>query len=213
MEYILAFIVLYLFYYFGFKQYRQSLITKQEHFIANYVFPNKVNEMILKEYPHLTNEDIDLVFKGLKEYFIICHRAKKQMVSMPSQVIDVAWHEFILFTKKYNDFCKQSLGRFLHHTPAEAMKSQKVAQDGIKTAWRLACQREGINPSSPSALPLLFAIDSMLNIHNGFKYSLNCSNNNVGDGGYCASHIGCSSCGGSGCGGEASCGGGCGGGD
>lgn len=211
MEYIVICIILYLLFYFGFKYYKQGLMTKQEHFIADYLFPNKVTEMILKEYPHLTDEDTALVIKGLKEYFIICHRAKKKMVSMPSQVVDVAWHEFILFTKEYHAFCKKSLGRFLHHTPAEAMKSQTIAQDGIKLAWKLACQREGIRPSSPNRLPLLFALDSMLNIPDGFKYALDCKNSSSG--GYCASHIGC---GGSGCSGSVSdggagCGSGCGG--
>ena len=214
MEYILGLFVLYLFLHYGFKKYKSMLITKQEKYIDSYTFPNKINEMIVKEYPHLTNNDVALVIKGLKEYFIVCHREKEQTVAMPSQVIDVAWHEFILFTKKYNDFCKKSLGKFLHHTPAEAMKSQISAQNGIKLAWKIACQRESINPTNPSKLPLLFAIDGILKIPDGFKYSLNCNSiNSSGDGGYCASHIACSSGGdGSSSCGASSCSSGCGGG-
>jgi hypothetical protein len=127
------------------------------------------------------------------------------MVSMPSQVVDVAWHEFILFTRKYEHFCSNAIGRFLHHTPAEAMESQTVAQAGIKKAWRISCLRENISPSSPTKLPLLFSIDAELSIPDGFEYSLNCKKN--GSAGYCAGHIGCGGCGGD----SGGCGGGCGG--
>jgi len=122
------------------------------------------------------------------------------MVAMPSQVVDVAWHEFILFTRSYELFSNKAIGRFLHHTPTEAMKSPTLAQEGIKRAWRLACATENISPTSPARLPLLFAIDTMLNIDDGFRYSLNCKDKSspaYADG-YCAGHIGCAA----GCGGD-----------
>lgn len=31
--------------------------------------------------------------------------------------IDDMWHEFILFTRDYNDFCMQYFGEFVHHLP------------------------------------------------------------------------------------------------
>ena len=85
-------------------------------------------------------------------------------MSMPSQAVDVAWHEFILFTRKYEYFCGKALGRFLHHPPAEAMRSPTSAQAGIKTAWRLSCLREGMQPRAAHRLPLLFAIDAQLRV-------------------------------------------------
>ncbi len=51
---------------------------------------------------------------------------------MPSQVVDDAWHEFILFTRAYQQYCNKALGRYLHHTPAEAMDSPTIAQEGNK---------------------------------------------------------------------------------
>src|SRR5215469_17003206 len=32
--------------------------------------------------------------------------------------IDQIWHAFILFTKKYSEFCNLVAGRFLHHFPS-----------------------------------------------------------------------------------------------
>jgi len=140
---------------------------------------------------------------------------------MPSQAVDVAWHEFILFTRAYQAYCARAIGRFLHHTPTEAMKTPTLAQEGIRRAWRLACAKEGIAPAAPTRLPLLFAIDGLLAIEDGYRYSLDCRDKSsplYGDG-YCAGHIGCAS----GCGGDSGCssdaggdgggdGGGCGGG-
>ncbi len=37
----------------------------------------------------------------------------------PSFAVDLAWHEFILFTKYYDEFCSTHFNRFIHHTPSE----------------------------------------------------------------------------------------------
>lgn len=194
---------------FGARLGRQQ----REDFIDQYRFPPSIAPKVKQKYPHLTDDNLKKVIRGLREYFQICNLAGKRMVSMPSQVVDVAWHEFILFTREYHNFCNKALGKFLHHTPAEAMQNPTFAQEGIKRAWRFSCLRSHIDPKSPSRLPILFAIDSELEIPDGFKYSLNCKE--TGNDGYCASHIGCGGCGGGGCtgdGGDAGCGSGCGGG-
>lgn len=95
------------------------------------------------------------------------------------------------------------------------MTAPTVAQAGIKRAWRLACAREGLDPRRPGRLPLIFALDGMLGIEDGFLYSLDCQDPRSPQhgSGYCASHIGC----GSGCAGDSGgsvdgdSGGGCGG--
>jgi len=173
---------------------------RRVYFIENYEFHNLIETKLKNKYPHLKDEDIKLVFQALRDYFYFCFNAKKKAVAMPSQVVDVAWHEFILMTKEYESFCYQSFGGFLHHTPTETMKNKTTATQGIKRAWKLACMKEGIDSKTPSKLPLLFAIDALLNIEDGYKYSLDCKKTN---GDYCASHIGCSS---SGCSsGDSSC--------
>lgn len=187
--------------------YRIRLKRVRLERIRTYVIPAGVMAEVRRVYPHLTPEQVELVITGLRDYFEICHRSGRKFVSMPSQVVDVAWHGFILDTRAYQQFCKFALGRFLHHVPAEAMAAPTLAQDGIKRAWKLACKRENISPGNPSRLPLLFALDSMLDISDGFRYDLKCQ---PGSGNYCASHIGCGSSCGSSCGGDS---GGCGGGD
>ena len=162
--------------------------------IDSFPYAGFLGQRLAQRRPELSEAQRAEVLAGLQDYFHLCHSAGRRMVAMPSQVVDDAWHEFILFTRHYQKFCRLAFGRFLHHTPAEAMRSPTDASDGIKRAWRLACSREGIDPQNPSRLPRLFALDARLGIAGGFIYSLNCMTlGGSGNASYCASHIGCSS--------------------
>jgi hypothetical protein len=197
-----------------FYLYRKMTRNSQIAYLQNYHFHPALRKKILTRYPHLNDDQVSLVLETLRDYFAICNQSGKRMVSMPSQVVDVAWHEFILFTRAYKVFCTKALGRFLHHTPTEAMKTPTMAQEGIKHAWKIACSREMIDPKKPDRLPMIFAIDTLLNIQDGYRYVLDCTNpaSPMYGSGYCASDIGCSSgCGGDTDGDSCSDGGGCGG--
>lgn len=199
---------------FALFRWRKARRLARADAIDRFPYQRTLDRRLAERRPELTPAQRELVFQGLRDYFHLCNDAGRKMVSMPSQVVDDAWHEFILFTRQYKRFCDQALGRFLHHTPAEAMRSPTDAQEGIKRAWRLACARDGIDPRAPSRLPLIFAIDGMLGIANGFRYQLDCMAAGNAGVGYCAGHIGCSS----GCSGDSGSGdgdgggGGCGGG-
>ncbi len=182
---------------------------KRHLWIENYAFPISIQTKVKDRYPHLDGAQAQQVMDGLREYFHVCRAGGKRMVAMPSQVVDTAWHEFILFTRAYQAFCKRAFGRYLHHTPAEAMEKPTLAQQGIKRAWRISCSRADIDRNAPDRLPVLFALDRDLEIADGFTYAVDCQR---AEGvAFCAAHISCASgCGGD-CGGDAGCGGGCGG--
>lgn len=182
-------------------------------YLNNYQFHSAIKEKLKNKHPLLTDKQLEYVLDGLRDFFYLCQQSGSTMVAMPSQVVDDAWHEFILFTQSYELFCENALGRFLHHTPAEAMQSPTSAQAGIKRAWRLACSKEAIEPQKPKRLPRIFAIDAQLAIVGGFIYSLDCHALTASIGEFCVSHIGCGGCGGGdggGNGGESGDGGGCG---
>ena len=206
MKYMIMLVIMGAFAYASYVWYCRNRTAKRAELIDAYQFPVNISQKVLAKYPDLSPEQVDRVMRGLREYFHICNIGGRRMISMPSQVVDIAWHEFILFTKLYKTFCRRSLGRFIHHTPAEAMDCATTAQKGIKRAWRISCYREKIDPKTPARLPLLFALDTDLGITDGFRYTLNCRSS--GQNGYCAGHIGC----GSGCGGDSgatSCSSGC----
>jgi hypothetical protein len=191
--------------------------SRRAAYIDNFPYVRLLDKRLAARHPELSEAQRQEVFVGLNDYFQLCRTAGKRMVAMPSQAVDDAWHEFILFTRQYNQFCQSAFGRFLHHTPAEAMSAPTQASESIRRAWRLACAREMIDPQKPDRLPRLFALDAALLIVGGFIYHLDCmAAQKAGQGGgYCASHIGCG--GSSGCSGDSSSsdggdgGGGCGG--
>lgn len=158
---------------FFLKAHTRKKYEKQQHgFLKAYPFPPLIEERVGRHYPHLSDKQLFLVMLGLRQYFILCNAANGESVSMPSRVVDAAWHELILLTRTYEEFCRNGIGRFLHHTPLEAMASAGTAEAGRRKAWLLACKWEGINPQSPSRLPFLFAIDTALEIPDGFKHVL-----------------------------------------
>ena len=199
-----------------YKFISSKILAQRIAFIEAYVFPQQMAKRLHEKYPHLSDAQVNQVMDALRNFFTLCSKAKMEMVSMPSQVVDEAWHEFILFTRQYEEFCQNALGRFLHHTPAEAMKAPTEAQQGIQRAWQLACEHERINVKAPEKLPQLFAIDTLLMIDDGFNYVLDCTvvegqQRPHADAGtathnkkpvYCAAHISP----------DSGCGGGCGGG-
>ena len=190
IKFIFAALLLALF-WLVWRKWRQA---GQTLFIERFPLQERLDRRLAARRPELDATQRAEVLEGLRDYFLISNTAGRRMVAMPSQAVDDAWHEFILFTRQYEQFCHRAFGRFLHHTPAEAMTSPTQAGDGIKRAWRLACAHEGINPKVPDRLPRLFALDARLGIAGGFVYQIDClAAGGTGSGGYCASHIGCSS--------------------
>lgn len=197
--------------------WRQWQQAGRARFIEDFPLQERLDRRLAARRPELDAQQRAEVFAALRDYFLICNAAGRRLVAMPSQAVDDAWHEFILFTRDYQRFCARAFGRFLHHTPVEAMASPTQASQGLRRAWRLACAHEDIDPRTPTRLPRLFALDAALGIAGGFVYRLDClAAGSSSNGGYCASHIGCSS----GCAGSSGSdgdsggdGGGCGGGD
>ncbi len=158
---------------------RRHRRKKRNRYIEAYEFPESIQKKLTEKYPQLSDADVQSVMTALKVFFVICNARNKQMVSMPSQVVDVAWHEFILYTRQYKEFCDLGLGGFLHHTPADAMKDTCQKREnlkdccmtkGLERCWQLSCAYEGMD--HPAWLPLLFSIDEDLQIIDGYTYDL-----------------------------------------
>jgi hypothetical protein len=42
----------------------------------------------------------------------------------PTKIVDEAWHEFILHTKIYAEYCNRRYGRFIHHVPSSRISNE-----------------------------------------------------------------------------------------
>ena len=163
---------------------------RRERFIREAPLPAFLPRKLREHYPHLTLRDAELVARGLRQFFIACNRVPGQYVAMPSKVVDVMWHEFIVHTRAYQAWCQHALGRFLHHTPAEAPGASARRNDGLRRAWYWACREESINPRRATRLPLLFALDTKLDIPGGYRWAPDCRDVAAGNQGvYCGGDL------------------------
>ncbi|HYD81418.1 MAG TPA: hypothetical protein VEC06_16545 [Paucimonas sp.] len=158
---------------FLFVSWRRWRVSQREAYIRSYVFPRGLLERLGEKWPHLNEDQRLLVGKGLRQFFL-AHARSGKFVSMPSLAADELWHQFILYTRAYDDFCRKAFGRFMHHTPAVALGQRHQNNRGLRRTWRYVCQQENIDPVDPPVLPLLFALDSLLAIPDGFVYHPQC---------------------------------------
>lgn len=169
---------------------------RRDAYIRSFTLPPRLFEPLRTQHPHLSLKDCQLVAQGLRQFFLAYLKSGQRYVSMPSQVVDDLWHEFILHTRDYQAFCDKAFGQFLHHTPAAVLgqNAEQKSDNGLRRVWRLACLEENINPAQPSRLPLLFALDAKLKIARGFHYVADCQSlRRLTDNGSAAAVVHCGS--------------------
>jgi hypothetical protein len=149
---------------------------KRAEFIRTYSWPPGLLDRLAAHHRSFTRKETALVAQGLRQFFLAYLNGGQRYVAMPSQAADDLWHEFILDTRAYRDFCAKAFGGFLHHTPAVALAAgRRRDNEGLRRVWLMCCREDGINPRAPSRLPLLFALDVKLNIPGGYRYYPDCA--------------------------------------
>ena len=201
---------------------RKTLQLRRRDFIRSYAFPSAAIEKLRRKHPDLNAEQVRVVERALRDFFLFYLRTGFKGVGMPSRVVDDLWHEFILDTMAYAAFCDRAFGRFFHHVPSAGLGHGKGEDAALRRTWRMACLAERINPRKARRLPLLFGVDKQLAVAGGLVFGLqwagseehkksNCGGGACSGGGL-AGCTGSGCAGGAGCGGGGGCGGGCGGG-
>jgi hypothetical protein len=115
---------------------RRRRRRRDEDYIWTYQFPEHVEERCRHRHPDLTDREWKLVDQGLREWFLCCAWRDGEVLGMPSRLVDEAWHEFILDSRAYTDFCDRAFGEYLHHTPEASMTTpMSGALDATSRAW------------------------------------------------------------------------------
>ena len=88
------------------------------------------NPLIIEKICSATNLDLkaskELLVEVIKFLDLIVISGQRLT---PSCLVDLAWHELILFTRSYKNFCEQTWGRFIHHHPGgKKQENQKNFQ-------------------------------------------------------------------------------------
>lgn len=154
-----------------FTYFKRKKFINQVSFITGYTFPVEMYDKIKAQKSDLTDEQIDFIYKGLKTYFIMHLMPHEHPLAMPSKMVDIAWHEFILFTKDYRFFCEKAFGKYFDHTPnkkdAELDINCVVIKRDMdmakKAHTRLKLIISGIDPGREKYLSNLY-LDKFINL-------------------------------------------------
>ena len=66
----------------------------------------------------LDENQASLLFEDTKRFLYLCGSKRKgDPILAPPDGVDAGWHEFLLFTEDYAQFCFEHFGRFIHHRP------------------------------------------------------------------------------------------------
>lgn len=137
---------------------RRRRPRRDEDYIWAYQFPEHVESRCRRDRPELTDREWKLVEQGLREWFLCCAWRDGEVLGMPSRLVDEAWHEFILDSLSYTEFCERAFGEYLHHTPEASMSTpMSGALDATSRAW----DRSG--PAGPSG-GVLWSLDALLGL-------------------------------------------------
>lgn len=72
-------------------------------------------------------------FTEFKRYCLL-NKLGYQDLGMHSEKVDALWHQFILFTREYQEFCVSYLGGFLHHEPS--LEQSAMANSNFSRAYQ-----------------------------------------------------------------------------
>jgi hypothetical protein len=80
------------------------------------LYRDRVVHRIHKEHD-VTVDQAALLVTEAEKFLRYCATATEP--ASPSPAVDLAWHEMILYTKEYADYCSRLAGRFIHHSPSD----------------------------------------------------------------------------------------------
>jgi hypothetical protein len=73
-------------------------------------------EIKLLEGGRLSKGEVPLALKEFKRFCALVALEVKPL-AMIGPKVDEVWHQFILFTSQYREFCETAIGRFVNHQP------------------------------------------------------------------------------------------------
>lgn len=116
----------------------------------------------LQDKMKLSREEAEELFADMKRFLFLAATVSEPLA--PTERIDEAWHNFILFTKDYQWFCREHFGTFIHHIPVgpddifsrdgsimgrTIQAAQEVFGDGLSLNWRLTAKcSDNCSPST-----------------------------------------------------------------
>lgn len=119
---------------------QRDLLSRLDNFEAPYL-----EEKLLEKGALSSKKEYQEAFTEFKKYAALSQIAEGPL-GMSSPKVDEVWHQFILFTRQYADFCENVLGGFLHHSPHTSQTSNYKKREGSLNFSRAYQQNFGEIP-------------------------------------------------------------------
>lgn len=91
-------------------------------------------EKLVKDRLCASAEEAEALFREVKRFLYLNRADRSRVWDMYSHRIDEVWHQFVLFTRQYMEFCERHYGIYLPHAPSNAPKPERGALPDVPTA-------------------------------------------------------------------------------
>jgi hypothetical protein len=89
-------------------------------------------EKLIKERVVDSVDEGEALFAEVKKFLILSHVDPEVSWNMYSRRVDEVWHQFVLFTSQYVEFCNRHFGQYLHHNPSNGPEAP--GRPGLKSS-------------------------------------------------------------------------------
>jgi hypothetical protein len=79
-----------------------------------------VIEKLVRDQVVDSDDEGEELFREALRYLVLADSDSSTSWKMYSTRVDEAWHQFVLFTVKYTEFCHEFFGGYRHHAPSNA---------------------------------------------------------------------------------------------
>lgn len=102
--------------------------------VMSYEHPELVTR--LSKELRLSEGEARELFGDMKQFLYLA--GNTDLAVAPSKPIDDAWHNFILFTEDYEQFCQSHFGSFIHHVPLVTTEPEAMVESSMQATAELA---------------------------------------------------------------------------
>ena len=99
--------------------------------------PTFLKEKLIVKENKFNEEEFNILFKELKNFLLIKSMFPTKKVYMINKKIYLLWHEFILYTKEYTNFCNLFFRSYIHHSPNNWSKLNKEGKETSENFFEL----------------------------------------------------------------------------
>jgi hypothetical protein len=107
-------------------------------------------EKLVKDRIVETASEAEALFTEVKRFLILAQADNTTKLQMYSRRVDECWHQFVLFTAQYFEFCQRYFGGYVPHRPGNAPESSSAVPGQESSFGEFAHRYEelfGIPPS------------------------------------------------------------------